>query len=180
MEKLNVLLREFQFDDWKDIHEYASLERACTYQPWGPNNEEETKSYVQKIIDAAQEKPRTRFAFAVTMQGRSKVIGAGEISIRDTRNSSGEISYIVNPKYWGNGYATEAARLLTEIGFTKLNLHRIYATCDPRNIASSKVLEKVGMKYEGRMRDALLIRDGWRDSMLYSILENEWKQLEQL
>lgn len=178
MGKLNVSLREFQFDDWKEVHEYASQERVCIYQPWGPNSEEETKTYVKMIIDAAQEDPRTRFAFAVTIQDGSKLIGAGEVNVRNARNRSGEISYIINPQYWGNGYATEVARLLIEFGFTKLNLHRIYATCDPRNKASSKVLEKVGMKYEGRMRDALLIRDGWRDSMLYSILENEWSWLE--
>ena len=173
MEKLNITLREFQFDDWKEVHEYASQERACIYQPWGPNNEDETKAFVRMIVEDAQKNPRTRFAFAVTIQEGSKVIGAGEINVRDAGNRKGEISYIINPQYWGNGYATEAAGLLLRFGFTKLNLHRIYATCDPRNLASSKVLEKIGMKYEGRMRDVLLIRDGWRDSLLYSILENE-------
>jgi RimJ/RimL family protein N-acetyltransferase len=47
------------------------------------------------------------------------------------------------------------------------------ATCDPRNVASARVLEKVGMTYEGRMRHTLLLRDGWRDSDVYSILETD-------
>lgn len=54
-------------------------------------------------------------------------------------------------------------------------MHRIYATCDPRNIGSSKVLEKVGMTREGRLREDLLIKDRWRDSLVYSILEHENK-----
>jgi RimJ/RimL family protein N-acetyltransferase len=174
LERLNISLREFQFNDWKDVHEYASQERACVYQPWGPNSEDETKAYVQVIIEDSQEKPRTRFAFAVVLAEGTKVVGTGEVSVRDIRNRNGEISYIINPQYWGNGYATEVARQLLQFGFTKLGLHRIYATCDPRNLASSKVLEKVGMRYEGRMRETLLIRDGWRDSMIYSILEREW------
>jgi RimJ/RimL family protein N-acetyltransferase len=169
----NVSLREFKNEDWEYVHEYASQEKACLYQPWGPNSEEDTQTFVSTIVEDAKEKPRTRFALAVVLQESSKVIGTGEISIRNVGNRNGEISYIINPQYWGNGYATEVARQLVQYGFTGLKLHRIYATCDPRNVASSRVLEKIGMKYEGRMRDAMLIRDGWRDSMVYSILENE-------
>jgi RimJ/RimL family protein N-acetyltransferase len=55
-------------------------------------------------------------------------------------------------------------------------LHRIFATCDPRNTASAHVLQKVGMRLEGRLRDTMLIRDGWRDSLVYSVLEHEWQR----
>lgn len=66
------------------------------------------------------------------------------------------------------------AHLLVNFGFKELNLHRIYATCDPRNGASAKVLEKIGMVKEGRLRENLLIKGGWRDSFVYGILEHEW------
>ena len=60
-------------------------------------------------------------------------------------------------------------------GFETLKLHRIYATCDPRNIGSSKVLEKIGMSKEGILRENMLMKDGvWRDSLLYSMLKQEW------
>ncbi len=72
------------------------------------------------------------------------------------------------------GYATEVSKLLIEFGFETLNLHRIFATCDLRNVGSYKVLEKIGMTKEGRIREDLLLKDGWRDSLLYSILEQEW------
>ncbi|MCJ7842418.1 GNAT family N-acetyltransferase [Lederbergia sp. NSJ-179] len=61
-------------------------------------------------------------------------------------------------------------------GFGELKLHRIYATCDQRNIGSARVLEKVGMIKGGRIREHLLIKDEWRDSYLYSILEQEWER----
>lgn len=175
MEAKDIRLCEFKFDDWNDVYEYTSNEKASVYQPWGPLSPEETKAYISRIIEDSQKVPRTRFVFAVRTKESDKVIGAGEISIKDTRNRRGEISYILNPGYWGNGYATRIASCLLEFGFAKLNLHSIYATCDPRNIASSKVLEKIGMKYEGRMRHVLLIRDGWRDSSIYSILESEYE-----
>lgn len=63
--------------------------------------------------------------------------------------------------------------LLTR-GFGPLGLHRIHATCDPRNLASARVLAKLGMTHEGRHRHTALIRDGWRDSEVFSILDEEW------
>ncbi|MBD7984292.1 GNAT family N-acetyltransferase [Sporosarcina sp. Sa2YVA2] len=99
---------------------------------------------------------------------------AGEINVRNNANRAGEIAYILNPDYWGMGLATEVANLLISFGFSQLNFHRLYATCDPRNCGSIRVLEKVGMTKEGRMREDLLIKDGWRDSLLYSLLDHEW------
>lgn len=166
-----VILREMVETDWIDVHKYASLEKVCQYQPWGPNSEQESEEFVMQVIIDAKKVPRSRFVFAVVLDEGTEMIGAGEINIRDDSNRVGEIGYIMNPQYWGKGFATEVAKLLIAYGFNDLNLHRIYATCDPRNIGSSKVLEKVGMIKEGRMREDILLKDGWRDSLLYSILE---------
>lgn len=169
-----VIMREIEEKDWVDVHKYASQQLVCRYQPWGPNSEEESKDFVKKIIADAKKNPRSRFVFAIILKGNGNMIGSAEFIIQDYSNKIGEIGYIINPDYWGMGYATEAAKLIIEFSFTNFNLHRIYATCDPRNVASSKVLEKIGMTKEGRMREDLLIKDGWRDSLLYSILVQEW------
>jgi [ribosomal protein S5]-alanine N-acetyltransferase len=171
-----VFLREFVESDWVDVHKYASQEIVCQYQPWGPNSEKESQEFVKQVLIDATKKTRTRYVFAVINKKDERMIGAGEFNIRSFNNKIGEIAYIVNPDYWGNGIATEVAELLIEFGFSEFSLHRIYATCDPRNIGSKRVLEKVGMTQEGRMRENLLIKDGWRDSLLYSILEQEWKK----
>ncbi|ASN05390.1 GNAT family N-acetyltransferase [Virgibacillus necropolis] len=170
-----VILREIEEKDWIDVHKYGSQERVCQYQPWGPNSEKESEAFVKQILIDAKQKLRSRFVFAIILKENGEMIGAGEFNIRDYTKKVGEIAYIVNPKYWGMGIATEVAKLLIIYGFNELNLHRIFATCDPRNIGSLKVLEKVGMTKEGRIREDLLIRDGWRDSLLYSILEQEWE-----
>ena len=167
-----LLLREMIESDWLDVHKYASQDIVCQYQPWGPNTEEDSIDFVNQVIKDSRQVPRTRFVFAIIYN--ENMIGAGEINIRDFKNKAGEIAYIVNPNYWGKGIATEVAALLIEFGFNELKLHRIYATCDPRNIGSSKVLEKVGMVKEGKIRENLMFKDGWRDSLLYSVLEYEW------
>ncbi|WP_175989228.1 GNAT family N-acetyltransferase [Bacillus sp. Marseille-Q1617] len=166
-------LREMIYSDWKAVHEYASLKSVCQYQPWGPNKIEDTKSFIKEVVADTAKVPRTRFMFAIVMKDKNRLIGAVELNIRDYHHRSGEIGYIVHPDLWGKGVATEAAKLLIEVGFKHFHLHRIQATCDPNNIASFKVLEKIGMKKEGVLRENLLINSGWRDSAIYSVLENE-------
>lgn len=81
----------------------------------------------------------------------------------------------MHPAYWGQGFATEMANVLLAFGFEQLGMHRIFATCDPENIASFNVLEKAGFQSEGRIRDHLRINGGWRDSLIYSMLRDEWQ-----
>lgn len=169
-----MMLREVQENDWEGIHDYASKEPACRYQTWDPNTVDETKVFVKEALADAKRNPRTRYMFVINKFEEDKVIGAVEIKISDIHNRAGEIGYILNPSSWGNGFATEAARLAVGFGFKVLNLHRIYATCNPENAGSIRVLEKVGLIKEGTMRHHLKMKGGWRDSHLYSILENEW------
>ena len=166
-----IYLREFKEDDWTAVHEYASNELVCRYQPWEPNTEEDSRGFVRQNIYDAGLYPRKRYALAIIESETQRLAGAAELHSRDIHN--GEIGYSLHPRFWGRGMATEAARLLIDFGFKELHLHRIYATCDPRNIASYKVMEKLGLTFEGRMRENLLIKDGWRDSLLYSILETD-------
>ena len=169
-----IALRELTRDDWPDIHAYASLPEVCRFQAWGPNTPDESRVFVERAIASADEEPRSRFALAVLLANTTRAIGMGELSVRDAGFRTGEIAYVLHPEYWGRGLATEVAQFLLRFGFREMHLHRIFATCDPRNLASARVLKKIGMLYEGRMREVMLIRDGWRDSALYAVLEDEW------
>lgn len=171
LESEHLILRELEFSDWEQVHRYASLKEVCQFQPWGPNSQEETKGYVEIAMIDGKRHSRTRYVLGVIIKKTGQFIGAGELNIRDTINREGEIGYILHPDEWGRGFATEIAQLLIDLGFNTLHLYRIFATCDPRNSASFRVLEKIGMKREGRLRDHMLLRGGWRDSLLYSIAD---------
>jgi [ribosomal protein S5]-alanine N-acetyltransferase len=84
-----------------------------------------------------------------------------------------ELGYIFHRDVWSQGYATEAAGLLLLFGFNRLRLRRIAATCHPDNIASARVLEKIGMQREARLRSHLFVRGAWRDSLLYAAVEED-------
>ena len=161
-----LLLRALIEDDWPAVHDWARRPEACRYQAWGPNTPEQTRAFVRE----AARPSATRFVFAVLDAGA--VAGMGELHLRGPHQ--GEIAYVIHPDRWGRGLATGAARLLVDLAFAEHGRHRVFATCDPRNVASARVLRRVGLRYEGRMRETELIRDGWRDSDLYAVLRHEW------
>ncbi|MCA0988721.1 GNAT family N-acetyltransferase [Guptibacillus algicola] len=168
----SIKLREFRSEDWEAVHQYASLDEVCKYQPWGPNSVADSKAYVDDIIVASKKTPRTRFAYAIT--NKNKVIGACEVNVRDPHMRTGELSYILTPEWWGKGIATEVANMLLTFSFKNLGLHQVTGTCDERNIGSSRVLEKIGMSQESVIENHLLIRDGWRNSLIYAFSVDEW------
>jgi [ribosomal protein S5]-alanine N-acetyltransferase len=174
-----LFLRRLKKEDWKDVHLYASQERVSKYQAWGPNSEVETLAYVEDVLKAEEMVPQTRFVHALVDEKTGRVIGAGEIIIKSFVHQSGEIGYILDPDYWGKGIGTLLGSALVERGFSELNLHKISATCDPQNISSQKVLTKIGMTLEGRIRHDLKMKNGWRDSLLFGLLENEWRERDE-
>lgn len=94
---------------------------------------------------------------------------------RDAASRQGEIGYIFNPAYHGQGYATEAARVLLELGFEGLGLHRIYARCAAANTASWRVMERLGMRREAHLRENLFVKGAWDEELIYAMLEDEWR-----
>lgn len=87
-----------------------------------------------------------------------------------------EIGWLILPPFQGRGYASEAAKELINVGFGEMELHRIIATAQPENPASSRVMEKVGMRREGLFKQCIPRPDGtWWDEVLYAVLAEEWK-----
>ncbi|MBN1257264.1 MAG: GNAT family N-acetyltransferase [Planctomycetes bacterium] len=169
-----LLLREFREDDWRAVHEYANDPEVFHYMPWGPSTETETREYVNKNLAYQQEEERKVYDLAIILRKEQQLIGA--IGINLVKVKTAWIGYTLSRLYWGRGYMTEAAVAILRFGFEKFDLHRIYATCDTRNLASSKVMEKLAMRREGHMRQDQWLRGEWRDSYLYAILEDEWRE----
>jgi ribosomal-protein-alanine N-acetyltransferase len=166
-------LREFTQDDFQAVHEYASDPETVRYMPFGPNTEEETREFINRNLKRQQEQPRTEYGLGIVLKREDRLIGA--CGIHGVTEMQASIGYILNRGYWGHGYATEAAKALVDHLFDELGVHRVYASCDPENHASIRVLEKVGMSLEGRLRENMIIHGEYRDSLVFGILVNEWK-----
>ncbi len=171
-----LLLRDFRRRDWKAVHVYASDPEVVKFMPWGPNTEEGTKAFIERVIKFQEESPRQHFELAAVLKEDGALIGGCGLNVTSEADKTGCIGYCYNRRYWGRGLATEAAEALLCHGFGELGLHRIWATCDTQNLPSARVLEKSGMTLEGCLRESALVRGRWRDSFLYAILEGEWSR----
>lgn len=171
LESERLIIRDFVMEDWESIHRYASDEQVTKYMEWGPNTERVTKAFVAEMIQVQQDEPRHDYEFAVVLKETGALIGGCGIHV-DQFN--GEIGYCFNPNYAGKGYATEAAKALLKFGFTEIGLHRIFAKCRPQNIRSANLMKRLGMKQEGHLREHLYYKGEFHDSVLFSILVNEF------
>ena len=168
-------LRPPRLVDWQRVHEWASRPEVCRFQVWGPNSPEETRAFVAAAVATwnESESERSRYVW-VAERSDHGVLGMGELNIRSRVHRQGEISYIVHPDLWGRGFGRQIAEQVVAIGFADFSLHRIFGTCDPRNEASAAILRSLGMQREGSHRHTLLLRDGWRDSVLFAVIADEW------
>lgn len=167
-------LREFEEDDWRAVQAYQNDPLYLRYTPWTYRTEEDAREFVRMFLDWRAEQPRYRYQFAIVLPGSRALIGNCGIRSSHALPWEAHIGYELASAHWGHGYTTEAARALLEFGFAELRLHRIYAHCIAENSGSAHVLEKIGMRYEGRLRQNSWMRERWWDTLVYSILEDEW------
>ncbi len=168
-----LFLRDLKETDIRAVHTYASDPDVVRYVDWGPNNRGESEAFIERALEAQKEKPRYHYTLAITLKIEKKLIGSCGVHVSNPDNSEGWIGYCFNKEFWGKGYATETAKALVEFGLKNLCLHRVFATCDPENTASARVLEKTGMKLEGHIREHKLVKGKWRDSLLYAIIDQK-------
>lgn len=139
-----LLLRPLCLCDLKTVHEYACDSENTKYMLFLPNaSEQETERFLCSVEQEWQQEHPSAFEFAIVFNGVQ--IGAISISLCETINQ-GEIGWILNKNYWNCGYASEAAAAVLDFAKTQLRLQRVIAQCDWRNIASARVMEKIGMQ----------------------------------
>jgi RimJ/RimL family protein N-acetyltransferase len=112
--------------------------------------------------------------YAINLKETGDLIGSVGIDI-DQLHSRAEIGYWIGKKYWNEGYATEAASCLLDYAFVSLKVHKVVSHHFARNPASGRVLEKLGMKREGFLKEHIRKLDSWEDLIQYGMLDTEYK-----
>ncbi len=168
-----LILRDFVADDWRAVQAYQSDARYFRYNPWTERPEAEVREFVQKFINHQTQDPRRKFQLAITLPESGPLIGNVGIRRKAENEWEADMGYELDPNYWGLGYATEAARAIVTFGFHELNLHRISAECRAENTASVHVLEKLGMRREGHLRENEYFQERWWDTLVYGLLEQD-------
>jgi len=175
LETERLYLRPVSPRDAQDVFEYASDEEMTRYTLWSRHlSLEDSRFFIEQILGSyAAGKPAP---WAVVRRENNQMIGTTGFIHWYPAHARAEIGYAISRKFWGNGYATEASRCALEFGFTKMMCNRIEAVCNVPNTASARVMEKIGMKYEGILRQYLLAQGIYRDVKIYSILRSEWQK----
>lgn len=140
-----ITIRKFTLDDVASTFAYSSDFENTHYMLMVPNKTiEETREFLVKCIAEYEKENPEYVSFAVVLDNQH----IGEVFAYLSEKEA-DIGWLINKRYWGNGYATEAAKLLVE--YIKKELHRtdIVAYCDARNIASQKVMKNIGMEFAG-------------------------------
>ncbi|MBT3289847.1 MAG: GNAT family N-acetyltransferase [Victivallales bacterium] len=170
-----LLLRPFELSDARDVQRLAGdraiAEMTATIpHPYEDGMAEEWIGTHQERFDAGD-----LVNFAIVRQDTGELVGA--IGLMGLANSSerGEIGYWIGKPDWGHGYCTEAARAAITYGFSVLRLNRIHGRYCKRNPASGRVMAKIGMTYEGCLRQHEKKWGQIEDMVLYGILRAEWE-----
>lgn len=182
IETERLILRDFVKEDWRRVLEYQSDPLYLRYYEW--TKEDRTPEAVQEFVGwfmAHQEQePRFKFQLAVTLKSNGLLIGNCGIRMDKANDLEADIGYELDPKHWGQGYATEAAHAMVDFGFHRFGVHRVWSWCVADNTGSTHVLEKLGMRQEGRLREKEYYKDRWWDTLMYAILADEWEVHKQV
>ena len=174
LETPRLVMREMRAGDCFDMYEYAKNREVTKYLTWSPHPDSEyTKAYLCNLKN--HYKMGMFYDWALVLKEEEKMIGTCGFTRFDLANNSAEIGYVINPEHKGKEIAPEAARRVLEFGFYNLDLNRIEARYMVGNDASRRVMEKLGMKFEGVARKSICVNGVYRDVGTCAILASEFK-----
>jgi ribosomal-protein-alanine N-acetyltransferase len=169
-------LREFVETDFEAYRDMDAQPEMHTFERKPPSKDESRES-LESFINSQREVPRTIYKFAITIPPENSVRGLLKLSREWEAIHQWEVGWAIHPQFWGKGYASEAAWFVMDWAFREFLIHRIVAYCHSDNSASVHVMEKLGMRQEGRLRETRWLNDKWWDEYVYAILEKEWENL---
>lgn len=161
-----LILRRPRLTDAEAIFEYASDPTVIHYMDYCPHTD--VSEVVKSLQNQSERWESDSFSWVLTVKPDDRPIGTIACWIEDHAAGFG---YLLNQKYWGQGYATEAACAVVEWALSLPEIYRVWATCDTENLASVKVLEKSGLVCEGRLRCYQIrpnISTSPRDAFMYA------------
>ena len=162
-----IRLRRPRLSDAEAIFEYGSDPEVARYADWP------IRSTPDQILESLRQRSEfwekgVEFYWVITLPIEDRAIGGVSCCVVQ---HSAEFGFLLNRRYWRNGYATDAAQAIVEWAFSVPTIWRVWATCDIENLASARVLEKAGLSREGTLRRWVVrpnLSSEPRDAFIYS------------
>lgn len=161
-------LRALRPPDLDDLYAYASDPGIDQFTPWTRYQSlEEARADLDEYLTEYETKGMG--AFGIEHQADQRLIGIATLSPPHPHHRRAELGYTIARAYWGQGYATEAAQAVVDFGFEQMQLVHIEAVCLPGNVASARVLQKIGMRFEGLLHSYQIWRGAPCDLQMYAL-----------
>jgi RimJ/RimL family protein N-acetyltransferase len=173
-----LLLRPYERGDFDALLAIQSREDVVRYLYEDPLGADDVRALLdRKLAETSLSDEGDTVAVAVVLRTGGGMIGNCILHWSSRQHQQGEIGFVFHPDHHGRGYATEAARPLVDFGFDEVGLHRIIGRLEARNIASARVLEKLGMRREALLIENEFVKGEWQSELVYAILAREWRAL---
>lgn len=173
---LRLYLRAIQLEDAEEIFNYKSDKENNKFQGFIPKSIAEVENFIQNRTAREINIENTWFQFVIVHQQTHKIIGDVGIHFLEGGNNQVEFGITIGADYQKNGYAKETVETIFSYLFKDLKKHRIIASLDPKNFASIRLMESVGMRKEAHFKKSLWIDNEWVDDVIYAILKEEYEQ----
>jgi len=169
-----LILRKLEISDADDIFRFTSSPSITKFLTWEAHTSKKQTEEFLKGVQCKYEAGQPA-QWALALRETNRVIGISGFINFMKEHRRAEVAYILSEEYSGKGYMTEALLKILEIGFSELNLNRIEAKCEKDNFASERVMQKLGMDFEGLFKDFLSIKGKFNDFKFYSILKKNFQ-----
>ncbi|MBD2499512.1 GNAT family N-acetyltransferase [Anabaena azotica] len=175
LETPRLLLREFQISDKIAFATYRSAPEIAKYQSWDiPYSEAQAAAFIESLQNLTPGILGEWYQLAIELKSTGEMIGDCAFCILADDGKQAEIGFTLARQHQGKGYATETVTCLLNYLFKQQKLHRVRANCDPENIASIQLLERVGMRREGHFIKSLWFKNNWVDELWFAMLHDEF------
>jgi RimJ/RimL family protein N-acetyltransferase len=174
LETERLMLRPYEEGDFDALHSIYSQPEVARWLYYEAATPDDTRKRLARKIAGRELTEETGLSAAAELRDGTYV-GDVVLFYGSVEHRSVELGFSVDPRHQGNGYAAEAARALVGWAFLA-GFHRVYGRLEPRNVASARVLEKLGMRHEALFVENEWIKGEWQSESVYAILEREWQR----
>ena len=171
-----LLLRPIQMEDADFIFLYRSDDLVNQYQGWIPRTIDDVHDFITNKVSPEINQPGTWFQFVIIKKDDSELIGDIGVHFLASNSFQVEMGCTLSQKYHGNGYATEALKSIINYLIDELGKRRIIASIDSRNQPSIRLIERLGFRKKGLIKENSEVNSEWVDDLVYAILKEEWME----
>ncbi|MDN3496769.1 GNAT family protein [Planococcus sp. APC 4015] len=170
-----IVLDTLRPDDLDALFAMQSDPEVCRYLLYEARSLPEVRAALARDAAATRLASPDDYLQPAIRDPEGRFAGTMYLKLESVDDRTAEIGWILAPWAHGRGYASEAARLLLDLSFGELGLHRVYAELDPRNSASVALCRRLGMRHEAHLVEHMWLKGEWTDTGVYAILEREWR-----